>query len=74
MRLNPDALLRARGIQVTAQRIAVLRAVSAEPHISADAVADTVRSDIGAISLQSVYDALNVLVSAGLIRRIQPSG
>ena len=74
MSRGATALLRAHGIQVTAQRIAVLRAVSAEPHISADAVADTVRSDIGAISLQSVYDALNVLVSAGLIRRIQPSG
>ena len=29
---------------------------------------------IGAISLQSVYDALNVLVTEGLIRRIQPAG
>jgi Fur family ferric uptake transcriptional regulator len=67
-------LLRQRGIQVTAQRLAVLRAVSAEPHITADAVADSVRSEIGAISLQSVYDALSVLVTEGLIRRIQPAG
>jgi Fur family ferric uptake transcriptional regulator len=74
MSRGATALLRAHGIQVTAQRIAVLRAVSAEPHISADAVAAAVRSQIGAISLQSVYDALNVLVAAGLIRRIQPSG
>jgi Fe2+ or Zn2+ uptake regulation protein len=68
------ALLRARGIQVTAQRLAVLRAVSAEPHVTADRVADVVRTEIGAISLQSVYDALGVLVAEGLIRRIQPSG
>jgi Fur family ferric uptake transcriptional regulator len=33
-----------------------------------------VRAEIGAISLQSVYDALGVLVSEGLVRRIQPSG
>jgi Fur family ferric uptake transcriptional regulator len=52
----------------------VLRAVSGEPHITADAVADAVRSEIGAISLQSVYDALGVLVTEGLIRRIQPAG
>jgi len=52
----------------------VLRAVSKQPHLTADAVADAVRHDIGAISIQSVYDALGVLVSAGLIRRIQPSG
>jgi len=68
------ALLRQRGIQVTAQRLAVLRAVSDEPHITADGVAEAVRGEIGAISLQSVYDALNVLVTAKLIRRIQPAG
>jgi Fur family transcriptional regulator, stress-responsive regulator len=68
------ALLRERGIQVTAQRLAVLRAVSAQPHITADAVADLVRTEIGAISLQSVYDALALLVAERLIRRIQPAG
>jgi Fur family ferric uptake transcriptional regulator len=67
-------LLRQRGIQVTAQRLAVLRAVSGQPHITADVVAEAVRAEIGAISLQSVYDALNVLVTEKLIRRIQPAG
>jgi Fur family ferric uptake transcriptional regulator len=67
-------MLRERGIQVTAQRLAVLRAVAREPHITADAVAEAVRSEIGAISLQSVYDALTLLVAEGLIRRIQPAG
>jgi Fur family ferric uptake transcriptional regulator len=66
--------LRQRGIQVTAQRLAVLRAVSGQPHITADAVAEIVRTEIGAISLQSVYDALGLLVAEGLIRRIQPAG
>jgi Fur family ferric uptake transcriptional regulator len=68
------ALLRERGIQVTAQRLAVMRAVSLRPHITADLVAEAVRVEIGAISLQAVYDALNVLVDAHLIRRIQPAG
>ena len=67
-------LLRQHGIQVTAQRLAVLRAVSSQPHIMADAVAEAVRAEIGAISLQSVYDALGVLVAERLIRRIQPAG
>jgi Fe2+ or Zn2+ uptake regulation protein len=67
-------LLRQRGIQVTAQRLAVLRAVSTQPHITADGVAETVRSEIGAISLQAVYDTLSLLVAQGLIRRIQPAG
>lgn len=74
MRSEPAELLRQHGIQVTAQRLAVLRAVSAHPHITADAVADAVRAEIGAISTQSVYDALGVLVARGLLRRIQPAG
>ncbi len=74
MASDPADLLRQRGIQVTAQRLAVLRAVSSVPHVTADAVAEAVRSEIGAISLQSVYDALGLLVTEGLIRRIQPAG
>jgi Fur family ferric uptake transcriptional regulator len=71
---DPVELLRQHGIQVTAQRIAVLRAVSTQPHATVDAVAESVRAEIRAISLQSVYDALGVLVAKGLIRRIQPAG
>lgn len=58
---------------MTAQRVAVLRAVSGEPHRTADAVAERVRAEIGAISAQAVYDSLAVLADADLIRRIQPS-
>jgi Fur family ferric uptake transcriptional regulator len=74
--MGPDHvdLLRDRGIQVTAQRLAVLRAVTGEPHSTADGVAEIVRGEIGAISLQSVYDALNLLVTQGVVRRIQPAG
>jgi len=71
---RPADLLRQFGIQVTAQRLAVLRAVTRQPHVTADAVAETVRAEIGAISLQSVYDALGLLVAEGVLRRIQPSG
>jgi Fe2+ or Zn2+ uptake regulation protein len=67
-------LLRRRGLRVTAQRLAVLRAVSSVPHATADAVAEAVRAEVGAISLQAVYDALGVLADAELIRRIQPAG
>jgi len=74
MAVDPADLLRQHGIQVTAQRLAVLRAVAGEPHITADGVAEAVRSEIGAISLQSVYDALTLLAAEGLLRRIQPAG
>lgn len=52
----------------------MLRAVTAQPHITVDHIAEVVRGEIGAISLQSVYDALSVLVAERLIRRIQPAG
>ena len=74
MAIEAVDLFRQHGIQITAQRLAVFRAVSSQPHITADAVAEVVRAEIGAISLQSVYDALGVLVTEGLIRRIQPAG
>jgi Fur family ferric uptake transcriptional regulator len=67
-------LLRQHGLHVTAQRLAVLRAVSDTPHATADAVADAVRDDIGAISRQTVYDVLGALVAKGIIRRIEPAG
>jgi Fe2+ or Zn2+ uptake regulation protein len=70
---DPSNLLREHGVQVTAQRLAVLRAVSREPHATADDIEALVRTEIGAISRQSVYDTLATLTDKGLIRRIQPA-
>ena len=67
-------LLRQNGVAITAQRLAVLRAVSDRPHATADLIAVEVRAKIGAISRQAVYDALGMLAAKGLIRRIQPAG
>ncbi len=72
--VDPADLLRQNGIPVTAQRLAVLRAVSDRPHRTVDAIAEEVRARIGAISQQAVYDALGTLVKNRLIRRIQPAG
>jgi Fe2+ or Zn2+ uptake regulation protein len=68
------AALRRHGVQVTAQRLAVLRAASNRPHGTADDIDKAVRADIGAISRQAVYDALAILTDRGLLRRIQPAG
>jgi Fe2+ or Zn2+ uptake regulation protein len=72
--VDNDALLRRHGINVTAQRLAVLRAVSDRPHSTADDIYNAVRIAIGAISRQAVYDALAALTDKGLMRRIQPPG
>ncbi len=72
--MENDALLRRHGLQVTPQRLAVLRAVSDRPHSTADDIYTVVRAEIGAISRQSVYSAFAALTDKGLLRRIQPAG
>lgn len=71
---EPEALLRQHGLHVTAQRLAVLRAVGSRPHATADDIEQAVRAEIGSVSRQAVYDVLGVLVDRGLLRRIQPAG
>jgi Fur family transcriptional regulator, stress-responsive regulator len=74
--MSPDLVhtLREHDLQVTAQRLAVLRAVAAHPHGTANDIADEVRREIGAISRQSVYDTLTLLTERDILRRIQPAG
>jgi Fe2+ or Zn2+ uptake regulation protein len=69
-----DVLLRQHGVQVTAQRLAIMQAMSLRPHATAEELTDDVRAVIGSISRQAVYDTLGVLVDKNLVRRIQPAG
>jgi len=71
---DPATALRAAGLQVTAQRLAALRAVQQAPHARADDIRVAVDAAIGTVSRQAVYDALRILVERGLVRRIQPAG
>lgn len=68
-----EQLLREQGVNVTAQRLAIMRAVAGRPHCTADDIAGDVRAELGTISRQAVYDTLGVLVEHGLLRRIQPA-
>jgi Fur family ferric uptake transcriptional regulator len=74
MSLDCVATLRRHGLQVTAQRLAVLAAVTEHPHSTAADIDATVRAQIGAVSLQAVYDALGTLTAKSILRRIQPAG
>jgi len=71
---NAEELLRSNGVQVTAQRLAIMQAVAEHPHATADEIADAARSIIGSVSRQAVYDSLGTLVEKDLLRRIQPNG
>jgi Fur family transcriptional regulator, stress-responsive regulator len=72
--IDHAAVLRRKGLRVTAQRLAVLSAVSARPHGTAADIGSAVRAELGTISLQAVYDALATLSDRGIIRRIEPAG
>ncbi|MEX2466025.1 MAG: Fur family transcriptional regulator [Gemmatimonadota bacterium] len=69
------AALTDAGLRATAQRMAILDVLRNTPeHLSVDRVTEDVRSRLGTISQQAVYDALGALASAGLARRIEPAG
>lgn len=66
--------LRGAGLRVTQPRLAVLNVLHAEPHIAADQVIERVRTDIGTVSVQAVYDTLNTLTEHQILRRFEPAG
>lgn len=69
-----ERLLRGASLRVTRPRVAVLAAVGAQPHADTASIIAHARSAFGDMSQQAVYDVLQVLTDAGLIRRIQPLG
>ncbi|WUJ56483.1 transcriptional repressor [Kribbella sp. NBC_00382] len=65
--------LRGAALRVTRPRVAVLAAVEENPHADTDTIIQSVRGELD-VSHQAVYDVLRALTSAGLLRRIQPTG
>jgi Fur family transcriptional regulator, stress-responsive regulator len=72
--LEIERILRSAGLRVTRPRVAVLEAVHAHPHADTNSIIEAARLQLGDVSHQAVYDVLQALTSAGLVRRIQPSG
>ncbi|HWF30052.1 MAG TPA: Fur family transcriptional regulator [Mycobacterium sp.] len=66
--------LRMADLRVTRPRVAVLEAVQDHPHADTETIFSAVRLGLPDVSRQAVYDVLNALASAGLVRRIQPLG
>jgi Fe2+ or Zn2+ uptake regulation protein len=69
-----ERMLRGAALRVTRPRVAVLTAVHDHPHADTTSLIDVVRDDLGDVSSQAVYDVLQALTDAGLVRRIQPAG
>ena len=68
-----EHMLREAALRVTRPRMAVLSAVHEHAHADTDSLIRLVRSELGDVSHQAVYDVLRALTAAGLVRRIQPS-
>ena len=68
-------LLKQSNMRLTAPRLAVLEVVENEgKHQDAEFILKAARHKLDKISQQAVYDNLNALVEAGIIRRIEPAG
>jgi Fur family ferric uptake transcriptional regulator len=67
-----ERMLRGVSLHVTRPRVAVLAAVYDHPHADTHSIVDLVRTELGQVSQQTVYDGLRALTDAGLVRRIQP--
>jgi Fe2+ or Zn2+ uptake regulation protein len=67
--------LRARGLRVTPQRIAIARALrELDGHVTAEVVYGHVSAQMPGVSLPTVYAALELLQQLGVIRRVATEG
>ena len=67
--------LRGLGFRLTEPRLAVLDVIENEGrHKDAEFIISAARTRVPRLSRQAVYDNLNALVAAGVLRRIEPAG
>src|SRR6516165_5303064 len=68
------ATVRTADLRVTRPRIAVLKAVQANPHSDTETIFEAVRDALPDVCRQTVYDVLHALTDVGMLRRVQPPG
>ena len=69
-----ESALRDAGLKATRGRVAVLEALTDQPHANAETVFRTVLPTLPGTSIQNVHNVLGDLTAAGLLRRIEPAG
>ncbi|HWI43278.1 MAG TPA: Fur family transcriptional regulator [Nocardioides sp.] len=76
--LDAERRLREAGLRVTRPRLAVLavldHAGDEDRHLTVVEVVQRSREILGKVSLQGVYDCLEALVAAGMVRRVELPG
>jgi Fe2+ or Zn2+ uptake regulation protein len=71
---TPAMQLHSAGLRATAIRLAVLDVLQTMPHAGVQAIVEAVQQVLGTGSRQAVYDTLDQLLVAELVRRIEPAG
>lgn len=78
MRGNDEQRLRGVGLRVTRPRLAVLAVLDdareAGDHLPVSDIVRGTRTRLGDVSTQAVYDCLEALSNAGLVRRVETAG
>ncbi|MFP3205702.1 MAG: Fur family transcriptional regulator [Metallosphaera yellowstonensis] len=74
MEMDTAELLRSRGLKVTPQRLAVLKIMSKGGHYSGEQIFSELRETEPSISLSTVYNALEILQRAGVVRSFEAGG
>ncbi|WP_343318338.1 Fur family transcriptional regulator [Arthrobacter sp. TMP15] len=69
-----EGRLRSAQLKVTAPRVAVLAVLTGRGHLDADSVFSNIVTSLPKTSVQAVYGVLAALVTAGLVRKIEPAG
>ena len=67
-------ILKEKNLSLTAVRLSLLDAIEKNPHCDANLIFSKVKNSISTATIQAVYNNLNALTDAGLIREIKPKG
>ncbi|BCS92931.1 hypothetical protein L3N51_01517 [Metallosphaera sp. J1] len=74
MEVDIAEMLRKRGLKVTPQRIAVIKTMIKGGHFSGEQIFSELKKTEPSISLSTVYNALETLEKAGIIRSFEAGG
>jgi Fe2+ or Zn2+ uptake regulation protein len=77
MEQSVQAMLKSKGLRSTAQRRAILTALQGHPHSTASDLERRIAADksgSSGLSRQGLYNVLEVLTNAQLIRCVEPAG
>lgn len=74
MKSKYDQILKDKRLSLTAVRLALLDMIDKSPHSNANDILAKIKQALPTVTIQAVYNNLNALTDAGIIREIKPKG